>query len=54
MGIIRILQVAGMSASQIRAWIQFRLSNIPDDRLLQIKADGNIFEEMLFILRKFK
>ena len=47
MGIIRIQHVAGMSASQIRTWIQSRLFELPPDSVLQIKVHGNISEEAL-------
>jgi hypothetical protein len=50
MGIIRILLVAGMSASQIRTWIQSRLSYIFDDSVLRIKVHGNISEKALQVL----
>jgi hypothetical protein len=47
MGIIRILLVAGMSASQIRTWIQSRLFELPPDSVPQIKVHNNISEGAL-------
>jgi len=44
MGIIRIQLVAGMSASDIRVWIQLCLFELSPDSVLQIKVHGNIFE----------
>jgi DNA repair protein SbcD/Mre11 len=44
------IQVTGMSGSQIQAWIQSRLFEIPDDSVLKIKVHGKISEEALRII----
>jgi hypothetical protein len=44
------LHAAGMNATQIQAWIQSRLFEIPQDSVLQIKVHGNISEEALRVL----
>jgi len=44
------LHAAGMNATQIQAWIQSRLFEIPQDSVLQIKVHGNISGEALRVL----
>ena len=41
------MHAAGMRGSQIQAWIQSRLFEIPRDSVLQIKVHGNLSEEAL-------
>jgi hypothetical protein len=43
------LHAAGMNSSQIQAWIQSRLFEIPQDSIVKLKVHGKIPEEAMAV-----
>jgi hypothetical protein len=45
------LHAGGMHASQIQAWIQSSLYNLPPDSIVKLKVHGRISEEAMPVFR---